>query len=124
MIRPFDREALRRQFQEAKPFPFIAIEQFLEPEFAREVAASYPTYAEARGRGREFSAVNEKKKVQIVDAETFPKPMRRLKQRARSIGKTNRQEVDRAQLSISSSLAKKPFFHQPVVGTGDSGLRL
>jgi hypothetical protein len=78
MIRPFDREALRRQFQEAKPFPFIAIEQFLEPEFAREVAASYPTYAEARGRGREFSAVNEKKKVQIVDAETFPEPVRRL----------------------------------------------
>jgi len=80
MIRPFDREALRRQFQEAKPFPFIAIEQFLEPEFAREVAASYPRYAEARGRGREFSAVNEKKKVQIVDAETFPEPVRRLKQ--------------------------------------------
>jgi hypothetical protein len=66
MIRPFDRDALRRQFQEAKPFPFIAIDRFLDPESAREVAASYPAYAEARGRGREFSAINEKEKVQIT----------------------------------------------------------
>lgn len=78
MIRPFDREALRRQFQEAEPFPFMAIDEFLDPEFAREVAASYPAYAEARGRGREFSAVNEKKKVQITDAAMFPEPVKKL----------------------------------------------
>ncbi len=77
-IRPFDREALRLQFQEAKPFPFIVMDEFLDPEFAREVAASYPAYAKARGRGREFSAVNEKKKVQITDAATFPEPVMKL----------------------------------------------
>ncbi len=78
MIRPFDREALRCQFQEAKPFPFIAIDDFLDTEFAREVAASYPAYAEAKGRGREFSAVNEKRKVQITDAAAFPEPVKKL----------------------------------------------
>jgi hypothetical protein len=78
MIRPFDREALRRQFQNAKPFPFMAIDEFLDPEFAREVAASYPTYGEARARGREFTAVNEKKKIQITDASTFPDPVKKL----------------------------------------------
>jgi hypothetical protein len=78
MIRPFDREALRRQFQEAEPFPFMVIDEFLDPEFAREVAASYPAYGEARGRGREFSAVNEKKKVQITDVATFPAPVKEL----------------------------------------------
>ena len=77
-IQTFDREALRRQFQEAEPFPFVAIDQFLELEFAREVAASYPTYSEARGTGLEFSGVNEKKKVQITDASGFPDPVARL----------------------------------------------
>lgn len=78
MIRPLDREALRRAFQEARPFPFMAIDDFLDPEFAREVAASYPTYDEARNRGREFSAVNEKRKVQITDAAAFPEPVKKL----------------------------------------------
>lgn len=78
MIQPFDREALRGQFQEASPFPSIAIDGFLDPQFAREVAVSYPTYGEARGRGHEFNAVNEKKKVQITDAATFPKAVARL----------------------------------------------
>ena len=78
MIRPYDREALRRQFQEAKPFPHIAIEEFLDPEFAREVAQSYPNYGQARSQGREFSAVNEKRKVQITDAATFPEPVKKL----------------------------------------------
>jgi len=56
----------------------MAIDEFLDPEFAREVAASYPTYAQARGRGREFSAVNEKKKVQITDAAAFPESVKKL----------------------------------------------
>jgi len=78
VIQPFDRETLRREFHEAKPFPFIAVDEFLDPEFARDVASSYPTYAEARGSGLEFSAVNEKKKVQITDAATFPESVAKL----------------------------------------------
>ena len=78
MIRPFDRDALRRQFQEAKPFPFIAIDEFLDPGFAREVAAAYPTYGDARGRGHEFRAINEKNKVQITDSAAFPEPVKEL----------------------------------------------
>lgn len=76
LIRPLDRDALRRQFRDAEPFPFIAVDDFLDPEFACEVAASYPTYEQAKERGREFSAVNEKRKVQITDPvhHGHPKP--------------------------------------------------
>lgn len=56
----------------------MAIDGFLDPAFAREVAASYPTYAQARERGLEFKAINEKKKVQITDAASFPAPVKRL----------------------------------------------
>jgi len=78
LIKSFDREALRRQFQEAEPFPFMVIDGFLEPDFAKEVAAAYPTYDEARERGHEFRAINENKKAQITDAATFPEPVGRL----------------------------------------------
>ena len=78
LVQPLDREALRSQFQNAQPFSFMAIDGFLEPDFAREVAASYPSYTAARSQGREFSAVNEKRKVQITDADTFPDPVKKL----------------------------------------------
>jgi hypothetical protein len=78
MLRPLDRESLRRQFQNAKPFPFVAIDGFLEPSFAREVAASYPSYSTARAQGREFSAVNEQSKIQVTDMSVFPEPVKRL----------------------------------------------
>lgn len=78
LIRPLDRDALRRQFRDAEPFPFIAVDDFLDPEFACEVAASYPTYVQAKERGREFSAVNEKRKVQITDPAEFPEPVTKL----------------------------------------------
>jgi hypothetical protein len=78
VIRPLDREALRASFQNAAPFPHMVIEDFLDPDFAREAAASYPGYGEARERGREFSAVNENFKVQITDPSEFPDPVRKL----------------------------------------------
>lgn len=79
LVRPFDRAVLRRQFRDATPFPFIAIDNFLEPSFALEVARAYPNYAEAREKGHEFSALNEKRKVQITGPAKFPDPIRRLK---------------------------------------------
>jgi hypothetical protein len=56
----------------------MVIDDFLDPGFAREVAASYPAYDEARVHGREFSALNENKKVQISDIATFPEPVKKL----------------------------------------------
>lgn len=78
VLRPYDREALRAQFRSAQPFPFIAIEEFLEPEFAQACAAAVPTFEESRKLGREFSAVNEKRKVQITDSKLFPDPIAKL----------------------------------------------
>jgi Rps23 Pro-64 3,4-dihydroxylase Tpa1-like proline 4-hydroxylase len=75
-----DREALRHQFAGAQPFPFVKIENFVDPEFAREVASAFPTFDDALATGRSFKTVNERKKVQITDANTFPAPILRLHQ--------------------------------------------
>jgi 2OG-Fe(II) oxygenase superfamily len=78
MLRQLDRERLRSEFASAKPFPFVKIEDFLEAAAAREVAAAYPSFDEALGKGRTFTTVNERKKVQITKAELFPDPIARL----------------------------------------------
>lgn len=75
LIRPIDVEAYRQKAQQAEPFPFISIENFLEADFAREVMQSYPDYDTAQGMGHSFHAVNEKKKVQICDSAKFPPPV-------------------------------------------------
>jgi hypothetical protein len=74
-IRPFDRDALKRQYQSAKPVPWFCIDDFLEPDFAEQVWKSYPSFDEAMKNGRLFSAVNEKGKVQITDSSKFPEPV-------------------------------------------------
>ncbi len=78
LIQPFDRELLRQQYRNANPYPFVKIESFLDPGFAREVAASYPTFETAAAQGRQFKSVNERKKVQITEARLFPEPVARL----------------------------------------------
>ncbi|MEM6992922.1 MAG: 2OG-Fe(II) oxygenase [Myxococcota bacterium] len=78
VIQPLDIVALRAEFQKAQPFPFIVVDDFLEPEFAREVAAAYPSFSEALDRGFAFDFVNEKKKIQISEADKFPDPVQRL----------------------------------------------
>lgn len=77
-IAPLDLDVLREQFRASKPFPFVMIDGFLEPDFALEVARSYPSYAEAERLGRTFKAVNEYRKIQITDYDRFPEPVRRL----------------------------------------------
>jgi hypothetical protein len=74
-IQPYDREALRRQFNNAEPFRFVRIDNFLEPLFASEVAAAYPSFEGATKQGRTFTAVNERRKIQISDATLFPEPV-------------------------------------------------
>jgi Rps23 Pro-64 3,4-dihydroxylase Tpa1-like proline 4-hydroxylase len=78
MLRQLDREQLRKEFSEAKPFPFVKIENFLEPAAAEQVAAAYPSFDVALNQGRTFTTVNERKKVQITKAELFAPPIARL----------------------------------------------
>lgn len=78
MIKPLNREVLRGRFQSAQPFPFVVMDDFLEPEAVAEIAAAYPTFEEAQRRGFTFNFVNEQKKVQITDAGAFPESVRRL----------------------------------------------
>ena len=78
VIAPYDRDALRSQFRSATPFPWIMIDGFLSPAFAAELAAAYPPFEQAVGMGRQFTAVNEHRKVQIVDYARFPDPVKRL----------------------------------------------
>jgi hypothetical protein len=77
-VRPLDRETLKREFQTASPFPFIKVDNLLDPDFAVEVARAYPSFENATQRGLTFKTVNEKKKVQITDSKLFPDPVRRL----------------------------------------------
>jgi Rps23 Pro-64 3,4-dihydroxylase Tpa1-like proline 4-hydroxylase len=78
VVQPLDRDLLKRQYAGAKPFPFVKIENFLEPSFAAAAAAAYPTFEDAQRQGMTFKAVNELKKVQITDAKRFPDPVARL----------------------------------------------
>jgi Rps23 Pro-64 3,4-dihydroxylase Tpa1-like proline 4-hydroxylase len=78
IIAPYDREALRAAYQSAVPFPFMKIDNFLLPAVADEAAQSYRSFDEAKKLGREFKAVNENKKVQIVDPTKFPPVMTRI----------------------------------------------
>lgn len=80
MIRPIDRDALRQKVRAAKPFPFFAIDGFLEDGFAHEVLKAFPSYEDAVKVGRSFNAVNERNKVQVTDAGTFPEPIAKLNQ--------------------------------------------
>jgi Rps23 Pro-64 3,4-dihydroxylase Tpa1-like proline 4-hydroxylase len=73
-----DFDAVRRQMLGAPGFPHFCIDDFLDPQFAREVHDAFPSYADAERMGRSFKAVNEKKKTQITDATLFPAPIRRL----------------------------------------------
>lgn len=79
-LNPLDVEALRRSFASARPFPHFAVDGLLREDFARQVAASYPAYADAASLGKSFQRVNETRKVQVTEAERFPGPVRRLHQ--------------------------------------------
>ena len=71
LINPLDREAVRRRFLSAEPFPHLCIDNFLDAEFAERIAQSFPSLDEARKIGREFTAINERRKIQITDASRF-----------------------------------------------------
>ena len=78
LIRPLDVAALEAQHARAEPFPCFVIEGFLEPSFAAEVAAAYPTFETAAQMGFAFNAVNERKKVQVTERARCPDKVGRL----------------------------------------------
>lgn len=75
LIRPLDREGLRREYASAEPFPHVVIEDFLDPDFARAVADAYPTFEQAQEKGFEFDMVRERRKIQVSDRKDFPEPV-------------------------------------------------
>jgi len=78
MLTTFDRDALRASYRKAKPFPFFAIDHFLEEDSARKIAEAYPPFEVARDQGKMFSTINERKKVQITDASKFAPEVKNL----------------------------------------------
>jgi hypothetical protein len=78
VILPIDRDALRARVRSAQPFPFIQIDNFLDADFARSVAAAFPAFDAALQMGRTFSTVNEQRKVQITNSALFPRPILEL----------------------------------------------
>jgi Rps23 Pro-64 3,4-dihydroxylase Tpa1-like proline 4-hydroxylase len=78
MIKALDLEALRSQFRSAAPFPHIVLDNFLEPQAAKELAGCYPSFEQAVQQGFAFNFVNEQKKVQICESAKFPEPVRQL----------------------------------------------
>lgn len=78
IIQPLDRDKLRAEFASAQPFRHICIDDFLAPDFATELAASYPDHATAEQMGFAFQAVNEARKVQVTEYQKFPEPAKRL----------------------------------------------
>ena len=71
MIAPHDWEQLRSQVRKASPFPHFCLDGFFDGAFAESIASGFPSYDEARHVGREFSTVNERKKVQITEPGSF-----------------------------------------------------
>jgi hypothetical protein len=74
-INPIDVEDLTLRFREAGPFPHFRIDDFLRPEFLAEVCAAFPDYEAASQLGKEFLALNERRKIQVTDPESLPAPV-------------------------------------------------
>lgn len=78
LINPIDIEKFKQEVQQAESFPHFCLDNFLKAAFAEEVYSAFPSYSDAQKVGREFKAVNEKKKVQITDSSLFPPAIKRL----------------------------------------------
>jgi Rps23 Pro-64 3,4-dihydroxylase Tpa1-like proline 4-hydroxylase len=78
MFRAVDTDALREEYRNARPFPCLCIDDFIDLDFAREVSRSFPSFESARGMGRSFDALHENRKIQVTDPTLFPAPTARL----------------------------------------------
>ena len=75
LMNPADRSELRARVASAEPFPFIVIDDFLREDFADEVHASFPAYADSASTGKTFTTVNQRGKYQVSDSKGFPEPI-------------------------------------------------
>jgi len=80
MLSPLDREALRASYRSAKPFPFFAVDHFLDDIAATKISDAYPPFEVALDQGKTFSTINERKKVQISDSSKFAPEVEKLNQ--------------------------------------------
>ncbi len=81
LLADHDFDELFRRYSSASPYPWISIDNFLKPDFADALAASYPSYEDAlKLGGREFKAINETRKTQVVDADKYPEPVLKVHQ--------------------------------------------
>ena len=80
LINPIDRDALRQQYQSAKPVPWFKIDNFLKSDFADRCAAAFPTYEDVARVGKTWNNVNERGKYQVTDASLFPPPLKQLQE--------------------------------------------
>jgi Rps23 Pro-64 3,4-dihydroxylase Tpa1-like proline 4-hydroxylase len=78
MLQPLDREKLRAEFATAKPFPYVRIDNFLDPAKAKAIADAYPSFDVALNQGKTFSTINERKKIQISDTSSYAAPVSEL----------------------------------------------
>lgn len=78
LLNPIDRDELRARVLGAEAYPHGCLDNFLKPDFADEVYNAYPSFQQASEMGREFSAVNERGKIQITDSSKFPEPIKKL----------------------------------------------
>ncbi|MEI6299831.1 MAG: 2OG-Fe(II) oxygenase [Betaproteobacteria bacterium] len=78
LLNELDLRELNGRMATAPAFPHFCIDDFLEPSFAGEVHDAFPSFTDALKHGRLFSAVNEKRKVQITEATFFPPAIRSL----------------------------------------------
>src|SRR4051794_23690780 len=80
LINPIDRDALRNQYQGAKPVPWFKVDNFLRDDFANACADAFPTYDEVQKMGVTFKNINEKGKFQVTDSSKFPAPLKQLEE--------------------------------------------
>lgn len=73
-------QVFRTDIKDVRPFPHFCIDNFLQEQFANEILESFPSYEESKLMGREFSAVNERYKIQICDSVKFPSSILKLHQ--------------------------------------------
>lgn len=78
LVNNFDVKALKEKMDKIEPYPYFCIDDFLAEDFAEEIYQSFPSYEESLKVGRGFTAVNEKKKVQVTNYELFPDPIKKL----------------------------------------------
>jgi len=78
LINHIDKDSFKETFLSKAPFPHFCIDNFLKEEFAEDIYESFPVYQEAQKLGKEFTAVNEKRKVQITDPSSFSPAIKKL----------------------------------------------